>query len=235
MVLRGMAFLGEALAHGMLPGVAVSVLLGLPGQVGALVAAGVMAAGIGVVSRRKRIATDTAIGLLFVGMLALGVIIVSAVRSTPINLQAILFGDILAMTRSDILVIAVVMVLLVAVFLAWYRPFVALLFDPRVAYALGLRPAVANFLLLLGVAVAIVFSYQAVGTLLVVGMLLAPAATGVIWARSVPQVMGIAVLVGVLSVLVGLTVSWHLEIAAGPAIALCAVVAFLVSILVKRN
>lgn len=233
-VLRGMAFLGEALAHGMLPGVAVAVLLGLPGQLGALVAAGVMAAGINVVSRRRRMASDTAIGLLFVGMLALGVMIVSAARSTPINLQAILFGDILAMTSGDVVGIAVVAVVLIAVFVAWYRPFAALLFDPRVAHALGLRPRVANIILLLGVAVAIVFSYQAVGTLLVVGMLLAPAATGAVWARSIPQVMVIAAVVGMLSVFFGLVASWHLELAAGPAISLCAVGAFLVSLALRR-
>lgn len=233
-VLRGMAFLGEALAHGMLPGVATAVILGLPGQLGALVAAGVMAAGISAMSRRRRIANDTAIGLLFVGMLALGVMIVSMARSTPVNLTAILFGDVLAMTWIDVLVIGLTTVVLVAVFMMFYRPFMALLFDRRVAHTLGLRPRLANAVLLFGVAVSIVFSYQAVGTLLVVGMLLAPAATGAIWAKSVSQVMLIAIGVGVFSVVVGLLASWHLELAAGPAIALSAVLCFVISLFIKR-
>lgn len=225
-VLRGMAFLGEALSHGMLPGVAAAVLLGLPGQLGALVAAGAMAAGVGISARKRRLGNDTAIGLLFVGMLALGVIIVSASRDVPINLTAILFGDVLAMRWTDIWVMAGVAVLVVAVFLAGYRAFAAYIFDERVARSLGFRPGVANAVLLFGVAVAIVISYQAVGTLLVVGMLIAPAAVGGVVARSVPQMMLIAVLTGVASVVLGLLASWHFEIAAGPAIALAAVLFF---------
>ncbi|HUH53302.1 MAG TPA: zinc ABC transporter permease AztB [Microbacteriaceae bacterium] len=233
-VLRGMAFLGEAMSHGMLPGVAVAVLLGLPGQLGALVAAGAMAVGVGSLARSKRIAGDTAIGISFVGMLALGVLIVSASRSVPINLTAILFGDILAMTWFDVLLIFVVALLVVIVFILWYRPFVALTFDRRIAHTMGLRPGVALALLMAGVAVTIVVSYQAVGTLLVVGMLLAPAATGAIWAKSVWQISVIGAVVSVVSVAVGLLVSWHLGLAAGPAIALLAVLFFGLSLGLKK-
>lgn len=225
-VLRGMAFLGEAMSHGMLPGVATAVLLGLPGQLGALVAAGAMAAGVGVLSRRKRVASDTAIGIFFVGMLALGVLIVSASKSQSINLTAILFGDILAMKWSDIWLIAIVTALVVALFLFWHRSFVALVFDRRIAHTLGLKPSVALTILMAGVAAAIVVSYQAVGTLLVVGMLLAPAATGALWAKSIWQVTALGVVVGAVSVVSGLMLSWYLELAAGPAVALVAVVLF---------
>lgn len=233
-VLRGMAFLGEALSHGMLPGVALAVILGLPGQVGALVAAGFMALGIGVVTRKKRIAHDTAIGLLFVGMLALGVLIVSAAKDVNVNLTGILFGDVLAMTWRDVSVIAVVAVVVIVVFLAFRRPFTALIVDERVARSLGYRPGLTQVVLLSGVALAIVVSYQAVGTLLVVGMLLAPAATGAIWASSIRQVTLIAVVVGLLSVWVGLLMSWHLGLAAGPSIAVVAVAVFAVSFGLSR-
>lgn len=225
-VLRGMAFLGEAMAHGMLPGVAASVLLGLPGQLGALVTAGAMAVGVGVLSKRGRIAQDTIIGILFVGMLSLGVLIVSAARSTPINLTAILFGDILAIRWADVVLLLATASVVVAVFLVFHRSFTALVFDQRIAHTLQLRPRVALFVLMGGVAVAIVSSYQAVGTLLVVGMLLAPAATGVLWARSTLGVTVIGWAVSALSVVLGLFASWYADLAAGPAIAMVAVVVF---------
>lgn len=234
-VLRGMAFLGEAMSHGMLPGVAVAVLLGLPGQLGALAAAGFMAAGIGSLEKRKRVAGDTAIGIFFVGMLSLGVLIVSGSRKTPINLTAILFGDILAMTWGEVGVISLIAVIIIAVFMVWHRSFVALVFDRRIAHTLGLRPDLALVILMAGVAGAIVLSYQAVGTLLVVGMLLAPAATGALWARSVWQVNLYGVLVAVVSVFVGLYASWFLELAAGPAIAIVSVLAFMVSIFARSK
>lgn len=234
-VLRGMAFLGEALSHGMLPGVAAAVILGLPGQLGALVAAGAMALGIGVISRKRRIAHDTAIGLLFVGMLALGVLIVSATRSVTVNLTAILFGDVLAMTWTDVWVMAGVAGAVILVFLFFTRSFTALVFDERIAHSLGMRPMLAQVVLMGGVALSIVVSYQAVGTLLVVGMLLAPAAAGAIWAKSITQVTLIAVAVAIFSVWLGLTLSWFLELAAGPAIALVAVLSFGLSALLKRG
>lgn len=233
-VLRGMAFLGEAMSHGMLPGVAGAVLLGLPGQLGALVAAGAMALGVGALTRSKRVGNDTAIGIFFVGMLALGVLVVSASREVPINLTAILFGDILAMTWSDVAMMLVVAAVVVVVFLLWHRAFMALTFDRRIAFAMGLRPGIALTILMAGVALTIVVSYQAVGTLLVVGMLLAPAATGAIWAKSVWQVNVIGAVTAVVAVVAGLLASWYLELAAGPAVAMTAVLFFAVSLPVKK-
>ncbi len=232
-VLRGMAFLGEALAHGMLPGVATAVLLGLPGPAGAMVAAGGMAAGIGLIGRRGRLSQDTAIGLLFVAMLALGVVIVSSVRAFPVDLSAILFGDILALQWPDVVVIAVTAAPVVAVFMLAHRPLTALSFDPRVAHTLGLRPGLAGAVLLGGVAVSIVASYQAVGTLLVVGLLVAPPAAAALWSRSIAMMMLLAAAISVSSVIVGLLVSWHAGWAAGASIALVAILGFVVSSTVR--
>jgi ABC-type Mn2+/Zn2+ transport system permease subunit len=228
-VLRGMAFLGEAMAHGMLPGVACAVLLGLPGPAGAVVAAGGMAAGIGLATRRGRMSQDTAIGLLFVGMLALGVVIVSAVRAFPVDLSAILFGDILALQWPDIAVIGLIAPVVIATFTLAHRPLTALSFDPRIAHTLGLRPRVAGAVLLGGIAVAIVASYQSVGTLLVVGLLVAPPAAAAPWARSVPMMMLLAAAIAGISVLIGLLISWHASWAAGATIALTAIAAFVLS------
>lgn len=234
-VLRGMAFLGEAMSHGMLPGVATAVILGLPGQLGALVAAGFMAVGVGVVSKHKRVSGDTAVGILFVGMLALGVLIVSGSHSTPVNLTSILFGDVLAMTWGDIVGVGIAAVIVLAVFFFFHRSFTAFVFDSRIAQTLALKPNVASIVLMAGVAVAIVSSYQAVGTLLVVGLLLAPAATGALWAKSITQITVIGSGVAVVSVVAGLIASWHLELAAGPAISMVAVLCFATSAILRRS
>jgi zinc/manganese transport system permease protein/manganese/iron transport system permease protein len=222
-LVRGMAFLGEALAHGMLPGVAVATLTGIPAVFGAAVSAGVMVLGVGVLRRRARLSYDTSIGLLFVGMLALGVIIVSSSRSFATDVTAILFGDVLAVTRADLggLAIAVVVALVLAA--VFHRPFTAAAFDARKATTLGLRPRLAEVVLVGLVTLAVVASYRAVGTLLVVGLLLAPAAAARAWTKHVGSTMLLAAGIGTVAVAVGLLVSWHLGTAAGASIAAVAV------------
>ncbi len=225
-VLRGLAFFGEAMAHGMLPGVATAVLLGLPGPAGALVAAAAMGAGIGLASRRGRVSQDTAIGLLFVGMLALGVIIVSAARAFPVDISAILFGDILGLEWAGVAAVAVTAIAVIVALGAFHRPLTALTFDPRVAHTLRMRPRLAAGVLLAAIALAIVASYQAVGTLLVVGLLIAPPAAASLWARSIRSMMLLAAAIACLSVLIGLLASWYGGWAAGASIALTATLSF---------
>lgn len=233
-VLRGLAFLGEAMAHGMLPGVATAVLLGLPGPAGALVAAGAMGAGIGLASRRGKVSQDTAIGLLFVGMLALGVIIVSAARAFPVDISAILFGDILALDWGDLAGIALTATLVIGILCVFHRPLTALTLDPRVAHTLRMRPRLAGAVLLAAIACAIVASYQAVGTLLVVGLLIAPPAAASLWASSIRSMMVIAAAIASLSVTIGLFASWHAGWAAGASIALVATLSFPTAALTHR-
>lgn len=228
-VLRGLAFLGEAMAHGMLPGVAAAALLGLPPVAGAAVSAVVMSAGISVVSRRGRLSHDTSIGLLFVGMLALGVIIVSASRSFATDLTAILFGDVLAIQPADLLGLAIALVVTVLVATAFHRPFVALAFDPRVAATMGLRPRLAHAALVGLVTLAVVASYSAVGTLLVVALLLGPAVAAAHWASRIPRIMLLATGFGSLAVLLGLLLSWYGNTAAGASIAACSILLAAVS------
>jgi zinc/manganese transport system permease protein len=223
-VVRGTAFLGEAMAHGMLPGVAIATIAGLNPVAGAAVSALAMAVGVGTLVRRGRVGHDAAIGVLFVGMLALGVVIVSAHRAFPVDLTAILFGDVLAIRAPQLLLLAVALVVAGAIALLLHRAFLALAFDERIAQTLRLRPRVAELALLALLAGAIVVSYQAVGSLLVVGMLVAPPVAAAVWARRVPTIMLGAALVGVVAVLVGLLASWHLGTAAGASIALAAAV-----------
>ncbi|MGS0562711.1 metal ABC transporter permease [Microbacterium aurugineum] len=139
-VIRGMAFLGEAIGHGMLPGVALATVIGAPVLLGAALSAATMSAAIGLLQRRGRLSYDTSIGLLFVAMLSLGVIIVSHSRSFATDATALLFGDILAIRSDDIAMLIVAVVVTVGIASAFHRSFVATAFDPRIARTLGLRP-----------------------------------------------------------------------------------------------
>lgn len=224
-IVRGMAFLGEALAHGMLPGVAVATVLGLPVLLGAAVSAIAMSAGIGVLQRRAKLSYDTSIGLLFVGMLALGVIVISHAGSFATDATAILFGEILAIGVGDLVVLAVAVVLGVAAAALGHRSLVALAIDERVARVAGLAPRAAQVLLVGLVTLAVVASYQAVGSLLVVGLLVAPAVAARQWTERIPTTMALAAVIGAAAVAVGLLVSWHAATAAGATIAGTAIAA----------
>ncbi|WP_424463058.1 zinc ABC transporter permease AztB [Pseudoclavibacter helvolus] len=224
-VLRGMAFLGEALAHGILPGVAVSVLLGFPPVAGAAVSAGVMAIGVRTLTKRTRLSNDTAIGILFVGMLALGIAIVSKSGSFAVDVTAMLFGDVLAIGPAELWLIGAALALALAVLALFHRSFTALAFDERKALTLGLYPERAGLALIALVALAVIASYQAIGTLLVTALLLAPPAAASLSRKSVVGIMTLGSAIGIAAVVAGLYASWHLAIAAGPAIALAAVLA----------
>ncbi|WP_426499507.1 zinc ABC transporter permease AztB [Streptomyces sp. D54] len=228
-VLRGMAFLGDAMSHGLLPGVAVAALLGGNLMVGAVVSAVVMTAGVTALGRTPRLSQDTGIGLLFVGMLSLGVIIVSRSQSFAVDLTGFLFGDVLAVRQQDLLVLAAALLAALAVSALGHRPFLALAFDSRKAHTLGLRPRIAHAVLLGLLGLAIVASFHIVGTLLVLGLLIAPPAAALPWARSVRGVMVLAALLGTLATFGGLLLSWHLSTAAGATVAALAVSLFFVS------
>jgi ABC-type Mn2+/Zn2+ transport system permease subunit len=225
-VLRGLAFIGEALGHGVLPGVAVAVLLGVSGMLGAAVAAGVMIAGVTWVTRRSRLTSGTAIGLLFVGMLAFGVVIVSRSESFTGDLTRILFGDILGIAWSDIWIQLGVTAGVVAAALVCARPFLLLCFDREQAQAAGFDPRLYEAVLLALISATVVVSFQSVGTLLVLGMLLAPSGAAALVTSRIPTAMALAAGIGAVSVVAGLLLSYHFDLAAGAAIVLVAVAAF---------
>lgn len=231
-VLRGMAFIGDALAHGVLPGVALALLVGLPSLLGAAIGAGVMIGGVGLVTKRTRLSSDSAIGLLFIGLLALGVVLVSSSDSLGTSLEAILFGEFLGVDATD-LVIQSVALLAVGIVAVWAaRPFLLLCFDRDQAQVMGFRADAYHRLMLVLVAGTIVVSFQTVGSLLVFGMLLAPAGIGALVARRVGMMMLWAAVSGSLSTYVGLLLSYHYEWAAGASVVLVAVGMFFVVLLV---
>lgn len=222
-VVRGMAFLGEALAHGMLPGVALATVLGAPVLVGGALSAVVMSLGVAALQRRGRLSYDTSIGLLFVAMLALGVVVISHSGSFATDATSILFGDVLAITSADLGLLAGATIVGVGLAAAFHRPLLALALDPRLAAVLGLGPRSAQAVLVGLVTLAVVASYQAVGSLLVVGLLLAPAVAAGHWTSRLPTRMVLSAVIGVLAVAVGLLVSWHAATAAGASIAATAI------------
>lgn len=227
-VIRGMTFMGDALAHGVLPGISLAFVWGVDVRLGAIASAVVMVAGIGLVHRRTRLPEDAGIGLLFVGMLALGVIVISRQRSYVGDLSSFLFGDILGVSTGDVVGLTVTAVVVAVLVLATYRALLAVSFNPDKAATLGVHPRAAHALMLGLVAVAIVSSFQAVGTLLVFGLLVAPPATASLLVRRVPLVMLTAVLVGSVSVVVGLLVSFHHDTAASATVSFTAVAIFFV-------
>jgi len=218
-VLRGLSFLGDALAHGVIPGIALAVLWGFSPIVGALAAAAVMGGLVTVVTNRAGVREDTGIGLLFVGMLSLGIMIVSKARSFTTEVTALLFGDILGVTRKDINGQFVAAVIVVVATIVLYRPFLALTFNRMKARSLGMRPGATHIALMVLLAISIVASFQAVGTLLVFGLLVGPPATASLITRRVPLMMVVSMLFGALAVVAGLAVSFHAGTAGGATMA----------------
>jgi ABC-type Mn2+/Zn2+ transport system permease subunit len=228
-VLRGLAFVGDALAHGVLPGIATAMLLGFSGILGAAVGAAVMMGGVSIVTRKFRLSGDTAIGLLFVGMLALGVVITSRSTSFVGDLARILFGELLGITTTDLAWQFAALVIVGAIAFVSRRPFLLLSVDDGLARTSGFSARLFHNVMLTMVAITVIASFQTVGTLLVLGMLIAPAATGSLFARRIESMMLIAALVGSLSTYIGLLISYHYDLAAGASIVLTAVVIFAIS------
>ena len=230
-VLRGLSFIGDALAHGVIPGMALAVLWGFNLTVGALLTAVVMVGGISLVNRRSRLGEDTGVGLLFVGMLALGVIIISKSRSFTTDVQSLLFGDVLGVTWGDVRLQALAAALVLIVSALGYRAFLALSFNEAKAASLGLRPGLTHLALLGLIALAIVSSFQAVGTLLVFGLLVGPPATAALLVRRVWVCMVLSVALGWVAVGLGLVLSYRYGTAAGATMAGLSVALFFVVLL----
>jgi ABC-type Mn2+/Zn2+ transport system permease subunit len=235
LVLRGMSFFGDAFVHGVVPGIAAAVVLDISPALGAAVAAAVMVAGIELVSRQTLLTEDTAIGLLFVGMLALGVVIISSVSSYTGSLTSILFGDALGVTHQDLVQQAVLGVVVIVVSVLMYRPFLALAFNRQKAELLGMRPQRAHAVLLVLIAAAVIGSFQSIGTLLVFGLLVGPPATATLVVRTVPRMMAMAATLSVASVWIGLLLSYHLGTAGSATMALVPIVAFFVTLAWTRR
>ena len=228
-VLRGMAFFGDALAHGVLPGIAIAFILGVSTTVGAFVAAAVVVAGVEVIRRGSPLPADTGIGVLFVGMLALAVVVMSTEQASYVgDLNRFLFGSITGVSATDLWWQAAAVVLVLVVSAALHRGFMVMTFDETLARMLGLRPRLLHVALLALITVAIVSSFRIVGNLLVFAFLIAPPATSALVVRRVPLIMVTAVVISAVAATTGILVSFHHDTAAGATMALVSVAIFFV-------
>jgi manganese/iron transport system permease protein len=226
-ILQGMAFFGDALAHTILPGVVIAYLFGWPYVIGALIVGILSALGIGMLSERGDLREDTAIGIVFAGSFALGVAMLSTVRSYAVDLAHILFGDVLGVSGSDLwLILGLGIGVLLVIFL-FYKEFLVIAFDPTQAVVLRLPVHFFRYLLLVLVAVTIVVSLQIVGVALVLAMLVTPAAGAQLLTRRLPTMLVVAALIGAFSNVTGLYLSYYVNVASGPAMVLVATTLFI--------
>jgi ABC-type Mn2+/Zn2+ transport system permease subunit len=234
-VTRGMAFLGDALAHSVLPGVAIAFLTGgSSGQgllVGGLIAAILSAISIGFLTRGRRLAEDTAIGIVFAGMLALGVALISQSQNFALDLSHALLGNILAVSGEDLLMITVVGGIVLAAIGKFYNEFLIISFDPTLAQTLKLPAERLRILLLVLLAITVVIGVQVVGVALVSAMLVTPAATARFYVKRLHQMMGLAALIGALCSVFGVFIAWHLNVETSAAIVLTMTTVFALSFL----
>jgi manganese/iron transport system permease protein len=219
-VLRGMAFFGDALAHIILPGVVIAFLLGWPLAAGALIVGVLAALAIGAISRRTEIQEDAAIGVVFAGAFALGVALISLQRSYAIDLAHILFGNLFGVSTTDLWLMGLLGLLVLGGVFAFYKEFLVLSFDLTLARTLRLPVTFLQNLLLVLLALVIVISIQAVGVALVLAMLVTPASAAYLITRRLPPMMLISATLGTIGGLLGLYLSYYLDIASGPAIVL---------------
>lgn len=237
-VLRGMAFFGDALAHAMLPGIAIGYLVSggarEPLFWWALLTAVLSSVGIGWLSRSAELREDTAIGIVFAGMFALGIALISTVRNYTTDLTHFLFGNVLGVSTNDLLLIGIFGAIILLAIFFFYKEFLVLSFDPLLAATLRLPARSLEYLLLILIALTIVVSLQTVGVALMVAILVTPAATAYLVTQRLPVMMGLAALIASLSGIIGLYISFYLSISSGAAIVLTATAIFLLVWLAKK-
>ena len=230
-VLRSMAFLGDALAHAILPGIAIAYIVGANLMIGALIAGIIVALSIGFFSRHGTIREDTAIGVLFSAALALGIAIISTIRSYAVDLSHILFGDVLGVGPKDLVQISILAVIILTLVFVFYRPFKIISFDPILAITLRLPAEKLRILLLVLISLTIVTSIQTVGIGLVAAMLVTPAASAYLLTNRLSRMMAVSAIIGIVSSIIGLFASYYVSIASGSAIVLVSTIIFITAYL----
>src|SRR6478672_1420580 len=219
-VLRGMAFLGDAISHAIFPGVVIAFLLQSSFFLGALLFGVGTAVVIGGLARNRRVSEDTAIGVLFAGMFALGIVLISTIHGYTANLASFLFGDVLGVSPEDVTASAIIGLLVLGALVLFHKELVLVAFDSEMAEAVGLPVWLINLGLLLLMALTIVVSLRAVGNILVVAMLVTPAAAARLWTDRLVIMMAVSELFGALGGVLGLLISYYTDLAAGGTIVL---------------
>lgn len=229
-VLRGLAFIGDALAHAVFPGVVLSYLAGQSILIGAFVFGTLTALGIGILSRSRRVSEDTAIGVIFAAFFALGVVIISREAGFRRDLGSLLFGNILGVSQNDVIATAVVALIVAAIVFLLFKEFVLVAFDSTMARTLGYQVFLLDIVLLLLVSATIVVSLQTVGNILILALIVTPAATARLLTDRLLRMVALSVTVAVSSGVVGLYISYHADTAGGATIVLTATGFFLLAL-----
>ena len=230
-VLQGMAFFGDALAHTILPGVVIAFLLGWPLALGALIVGILTALGIGWLTEKGELKEDTAIGVIFAGMFALGIALLSTTGTYTVDLAHFLFGNLLGVTANDLWLIAGLSLVVLLTIIAFYKEFLVISFDEILAVTLRLPGRFLRYLLLVLIAITIVTSLQVVGLALMLAMFITPAATASLLSRRLPTMMVVAASIGAFSGVSGVYASYYLNVASGAAVVLVATVIFVLAFL----
>jgi ABC-type Mn2+/Zn2+ transport system permease subunit len=231
-VWRGMAFVGDAMAHAILPGIVVAFVLGVSLFLGAIVAAVLAAAVIGIISRHETIKEDTAIGVMFTGFFALGILLLSRI-TTYQDLAHILFGNVLGVGIGDLVGMALIVVVVLATVTAFYKELLVTSFDSSHAVVIGLSPELVRYGLLFLIALTVVAGIQTVGVVLVLALLITPAAAASLLAVHLPRIMMLSVAFAVVAAVVGLYASYYADVSSGAAIVLALTAIFVVAFLVS--
>ena len=234
-ITRGRAFMGDALAHSVLPGMVVAFLLGISPFFAAVPAGIVIAVLMGSVSRRTGISEDTSIGIVFAGMFALGLVMLSTANNVTVDIEDLLLGQVLGVSQTDVFVSVGLTALVLAGLYAFHRQLVYTTFDPVGAAVVGIRTSLVEYVLLALLALVVVIGIQAAGIVLVMAMLITPAAAGYLLARRFVGVMLIGALIGAVSAVTGLYLSFHADLPSGPAMALVATVFFGLAAVFRRR
>jgi ABC-type Mn2+/Zn2+ transport system permease subunit len=235
-VWRGMAFAGDAVAHSILPGIVIAYMFGFSMFIGAIGAAAAAVAGIGIISRRRELQEDTAIGVMFAGLFALGILLLSRVAAFQ-DLNHILFGNILGVNRTDLIIMAIIAAVVVLLVLLFYKELLVTSFDPAHSVAIGLSPELIRYGLLGAVALTTVIAVQSVGVVLVLALLITPAAAASLLSKKLSKIIILSIIFSLFSTIVGFYGSYYMDLSSGPAIVITLTLLFMVSwiIAVIRN
>ena len=234
-VTRGLAFMGDAMSHAVLPGLVVAFMLGVSPFLAAVPAGMGVALLIGIIARRTGVSQDTSIGILFAGLFALGLALLATAKGVSVDLEDLLLGQVLAVSGTDVYVTAGLVAVVLVVLYALNKELIFTSFDPVGASVAGLHTARLDYLLLVLLALVIVIALQAVGIVLVMAMLVTPAATASLLARSFIRLMVIGAVLGALAAVAGLYISFYADLPSGPSMTLVATAEFVVVAALRKR
>ena len=234
-VTRGLAFMGDAMSHAVLPGLVVAFMLGVSPFLAAVPAGMGVAFLIGIIARRTGVSQDTSIGILFAGLFALGLALLATAKGVSVDLEDLLLGQVLAVSGTDVYVTAGLVAVVLVVLYALNKELIFTSFDPVGASVAGLHTARLDYLLLVLLALVIVIALQAVGIVLVMAMLVTPAATASLLARSFIRLMVIGAVLGALAAVAGLYISFYADLPSGPSMTLVATAEFVVVAALRKR